>query len=277
VPALATVEAIVLASVLFTAASLATQPPPVDTPGERATLAEVLEVFRPKLPTLRTPPMTTMIADASDPLAVVGGERTLAAYQWSNFSHNVAGLLLLAMSLGALAARARPGSPWRHWPAGFVALAVFVFLRSSANDGIWPFGPVGVWESVRVDAELLQHRLGALLAFLLGLLEWRARLAPRPRGAAAYVFPGLCLAGGILLLTHAHAAFEPKAYYLVQITHTTMGALVVLVGAARWLELRLGGTAGRAAGTASEVAMLAIALVLVFYREANVVVPPDTT
>ena len=61
----------------------------------------------------------------------------------------------------------------------------------------------------------------------------------------------------------------------MQVTHTTMGGLAALLAAARWLELRLPPPAARRAGVAASVAMLMIALVLVFYREANVVIPPD--
>ena len=64
-----------------------------------------------------------------------------------------------------------------------------------------------------------------------------------------------------------------KSSYLVQVTHTTMGALMVLVACGRLLELRLASAVGRAAGIASSTAMLLIALVLVFYREANVEIP----
>ena len=75
------------------------------------------------------------------------------------------------------------------------------------------------------------------------------------------------------MLTHSHVAFELKSSYLVQVTHTTMGALTVLVACGRLLELRLASAVGRAAGIASSIAMLLIALVLVFYREANVEIP----
>ena len=88
-----------------------------------------------------------------------------------------------------------------------------------------------------------------------------------------FVFPVLALAGGLLLLVHSHAAFETKSSYLVQVTHTAMGLLAVLIACTRLLELRLAPSAGRAAGAASSVAMLLVALVLVFYREANVLVP----
>lgn len=270
-PSLAEAEMLLAVLILFTAATLASQPPATDVVEERASWEEVVRVFAPKWPSLRTPSIATMEADTSDPLAVVGGERTLEAYSWSNFSHNVAGLLLLGMSLLAVAGSAWRGSWGRHWPLGFVGLGVFVFLRTSANDMIWPFGPRGVWSTMWADAELLQHRLGALLVVLLGVVEWRARVRPTRR--LPYMFPLLAGAGGLLLLTHSHAAFEPKRYYLIQVTHTTMGGLAVLVACARWLELRLPAPGSRIAGAVSHLALLLIALVLVFYQEANVAVP----
>lgn len=257
---------------LFTAASLSSQPPARDIGSERASAGEVVEVFRPKWPALRTPSVTTMMGDASDPYAVAGGERTAAAYSWSNFSHNVSGLALLAMAVLALAGGGLGWRWTRHWPLGLALLGVFVFLRSMAVDGVRPFGPNAFWATTLANAEAFQHRLAGLLAISLGLLEWRARLSDRPGARIRYVFPALAAAGGLLLLVHSHVAFETKSSYLVQVTHTAMGLLAVLIACTRLLELRLA-PAGRVAGTASYVAMLLVALVLVFYREANVVVP----
>jgi copper resistance protein D len=142
-------------------------------------------------------------------------------------------------------------------------------LRASANEGTWPFGatPLG-----QVDTEGLQHRLAALLVGALGVLEWRAR--SRVGAAASYLFPLLGATGGVLLLAHAHTAFRLKDSYLVQVTHSAIGALAGLVAAMRWLELRLARGPGRLAGAVASAAMLGIALILVFYREANVVIPP---
>lgn len=275
VPFLLEAETILAIVLLFTAASLSSQPPARDASAERATAAEVVEVFRPKWPALRTPSVNTMLRNTSDPYAAVGGERTYAAYSWSNFSHNVAGLALLAMSLLALCAH-RPGWRWaRHWPLGIALLGVFVFLRSMAVDAVWPFGPRGFWATTLISAEDLQHRLAGVLAVTLGLIEWRARAGDRPARRLPYVFPALAALGGLLLLTHAHVAFEQKSSYLVQVTHVTMGALAVLLACGRLLELRLGSAVGRGAGVASSVAMLVIALILVFYREANIVIPAD--
>jgi putative copper resistance protein D len=266
-------ETVLLGVLLFTAAMLSTQPPAIDVAKDRAAWDEVMEVFRPKWPSLQTPSVATMAGDSSDADVGVGGEPTAAAYSWSNFSHNVAGLFLLGLGLLALAALTGR-VPWaRHWPLGLVGLGVFVFLRTGAGGNTWPFGPVPFWSDTLGNAEVLQHRLGALLPVTLGVIEWRARTFARPGSLQPYVFPVLAAIGGILLLTHSHGAFEPKSSFLVQVTHTTMGALAVVMACARLLELRLTATAARAAGLVSILAMLLIALVLVFYREANVVVP----
>ncbi|MFM8410197.1 MAG: CopD family protein, partial [Alphaproteobacteria bacterium] len=106
--AFVSVEALLLVGALFTAAALASQPPAVDTTETHATLAEVATTFAPKWPTVRTPSVAAKLAATADPLAVVGWERTATAYSWSNFSHNVAGLVVLPMAiLMLLAPRAR--------------------------------------------------------------------------------------------------------------------------------------------------------------------------
>jgi putative copper resistance protein D len=270
-PHLVEAEAIIVVMILFTTAALSGQPPPVDVPAaDQATVAEVVEVFRPKLPSLRTPSLEAMREDRGVP--EVDGERTPDAYLWSNFSHNVSGLILLGMSLYALAGFAAGGNWGRHWPLGFVALAVFIFLRASANEGTWPFGTAPL---AGVGTEGIQHRMAAVLVLAIGLVEWRARAGRRPDGPLAYVFPVLGAAGGVLLLAHSHTAFELKPSFLVQVTHSTMGAFAGLMVVARWLELRMATPSRRLAGAAASAAMLVIALILVFYREANVVLPPD--
>ena len=262
--ALVEAEAIVLVMALFTASGLSAQPPGADLPvADQATLAELAETFRPKMPSFHTPSLQAMRADR------VPGERSADAYLWSNFSHNVAGLILLATSLVALAG-VIAGRRWA-WPqpAGFIALALFIYLRAAANEGTWPFGSVGFGQ---LDAEGVQHRVAAVLVLALGAVEWRARAISRPVAWLPYVVPALAAGGAILLLTHSHTAFQAKSSFLVQVTHTAMGALGALMVAARWLELRLAPAGARIAGGAASVAMLLIALVLLFYREANVVI-----
>lgn len=271
-PRLVEGEAILLVMIVFAASALSSQPPAIDLPPkERATVAEVAEVFRPKIPSLETPSVEAMRRNRAGAGAGAGAGRSVDAYRWSNFSHNMAGVILLAMSLTALAGLLTGGAWGRHWPLGFLALAAFVYLRAAANEGAWPFGasPLGA-----IDGEGVQHRIGAGLVLGLGLVEWRARARPDAGGRLAYVFPALVAAGGVLLLAHSHAAFQLKPSFLVQVTHSTMGAFAGLMVTALWLELGLGAPWRRVAGIAASASMLAIALILVFYREANILLPP---
>ena len=182
---------------------------------------------------------------------------------WAEFNHNVAGLILIGLTLLALLDRwGVPGA--RHWPLGFVALAVFLLFRNDPEG--WPLGPQGFWEGMK-EGGILQHRLAVTLACVLGVLEWRARTQRVPT-RLPYVFPLLAFVGGILLLTHSHTAFEAKSDFLLEIAHTGMGLLGIGVACGRLLELRLRPVdGGWWAGVASLTAMLLIGVILVFYHE----------
>lgn len=263
-PFFAEVESIVLVVVLFVAAALAALPPAVDITDQRATFAEVVQSFAPKKPQLTSPSLAEEQAASAEP-TVIARAHASAEENWSDYNHNVSGLILLAIALVALLERTGR-VPWaRHWPLGFIALAAFVLLRSDPSG--WPLAPdVGFLESFRKPS-WIQHKIAGLIPIALGITEWRARTAGDARPWLPFVFPVLCLVGGLLLLTHSHGAFEPKAEYLTQVSHTAMGTLAVLMGCGRWLELRLSTPAGRLAGLGSIVAMTLIAVILVFYRE----------
>jgi putative copper resistance protein D len=264
-------EALTLLALLLAAQALSAQPPAVDMGEYRATWREVAQVFAPKRPRLETPPVDVVQNERHDLLAAPGTPTPGDA--WAEFNHNVAGIILIAIALVACAAR------WnvplaRHWPLGFVGLAVFLLFRNDPE--AWPLGSLGFWESLR-DGGILQHRIAVLLASTLGVLEWRARTARGARTRLPFLFPVLSFVGGVLLLTHSHSAFEVKSDYLVEISHTGMGLLALLVAGGRLLELRLAPGGGRAAGVGSLVAMLLIGAILVFYREPDVAPAPAGT
>jgi hypothetical protein len=84
-------------------------------------------------------------------------------------------LFVVIMAMLGLASQSR-WVPWaRHWPLGFIALGVFIVLRSDAEDS-WPFGHMGFWEGLLSNDAILLHRLEALIACALGLIAWRARV-----------------------------------------------------------------------------------------------------
>ena len=257
------VEAGLGLTLLFVGASLGSAPPAVDVVAERATMAEVLSRFAPRWPSLATPSIAEL-AQASaidDPLA----PRTPADTAWSEYNHNMAGLFVLA--IGVLAALHRLGGfAWaRHWPLVLMALSVFILLRSDPN--AWPMSPTrGLLDGI-TDAEIVQHRLLALLPGALGLLEWLIQTG-RLRGTGWTRAIALMIAvGGGLLLAHAHPLVRVKDSYLMEVTHLPLGLLAVLIGWARWLEVRLPPGEGRRAGRVWPPAMALVGLLLVLYRE----------
>jgi putative copper resistance protein D len=246
-------------TVLGAAASLTSLPPAVDVVADRATFAEVGSRFVPRWPTLRSPALEELpVGDRDAP-------RTDADRAWSEYNHHWSGLFVLSM--GVLALLQQTGrAPWaRHWPLLFLGLAVFLFLRS--DPGSWPIGPYGFWESMRFP-EVLQHRIFNLLIVVFGLFEWRVRTGRLAAPGWALVFPLLCAVGGGLLLTHSHASLNLKAEFLIEVTHAPLGLFGIVVGWGRWLELRLVPGDRRWPARAWALALTAVGLLLVAYRES---------
>jgi copper resistance protein D len=245
-------------TVLLAAASLTSLPPAVDVVADRASLSEVATVFTPKMPRLSSPAHEELPTE--DRLAA----RTDADRGWSEYNHHTAGLFVLTMGLLAIASQTRWGRWARHWPLLFLGLAAFLFVRN--DPGAWPLGPMGVWESMTYP-EVLQHRMAVLIVIIFGIFEWGVRTGRVRASSAAFAFPLLCVVGGALLLTHSHASLNLKSEFLMEVTHAPLGVLAVLVGWARWLELRLPFPENRLPGRLWPVAFTMIGVLLIFYRE----------
>src|SRR5262249_13507359 len=217
-------------TVFFAAASLSSLPPAVDVVADRATPKEVSMRFTPRWPALRSPSIEQLPVDDRE------APRTDADRAWSEYNHHVNGLFVLLMGLLAVMhATGRAG--WaRHWPLVFLGMAAFMLVRN--DPGAWPIGPQGFWESM-AEATVLQHRLFVVLVVAFGIFEWMVRTGRLRSSAAALVFPLLCAVGGGLLLTHSHASLNLKDEFLLEVTHTPLGVLGIVIGWARWLELRL--------------------------------------
>lgn len=253
----------ILFAVLFVASALAALPPAVDVKNQFASPQELIDILSPKLPRLVSPTFAEKQAASAQSGFMIRTEAGPEEH-WSDFNHNVAGVLVFL--IGAVALADRTGRvPWaRYWPLGFIALAVFVLVRADTEG--WPYGDMS-WLEALQRANTFQHKLAVLLTAGLGVMEWRARTTALDRPWLPYVFPALCFVGGIMMLTHAHSAFEVKTDYLVQASHTIIGVLAVLSGCGRWLELRMPSAMGRIAGHLSIAFIVFIGMILAFYRE----------
>ena len=270
-------------TVFFAAASLTSLPPAADLTVDRVSLHEIVERLAPRWPPrLDSPDHATLAlsqlqsqldataADAPNrPQAFVPGAgvvppRNAADIAWSEYNHHWSGLLVLAIGLLALAERSGR-APWaRHWPLMFLLLGGFLFLRSDPE--VWPLGEVGFWESFR-DPEVVQHRVFVVLIAAFAIFEWRVRTGRATSPRAAYVFPLITAAGGLLLLTHSHALANVKEELLIEWTHLPLALLGVAAGWARWLELRLDPPQRWLPAWIWPICFTLIGPLLIFYRE----------
>ena len=246
-------------TVLFAAASLTSLPPAVDVVADRATLGEVATRFTPQWPRVSSPSIDELPVD--DPNA----PRTDADRAWSEYNHHVSGFFVLMM--GVLAILHGSGrAPWaRHWPLVLLGLAGFMLVRN--DPGAWPLGPQGFWASM-AEPTVLQHRVFVLLVVVFGVFEWRVRTGRIVAPGPALIFPLLCAVGGGLLLTHSHASLNLKSEFLLEVTHAPLGVLGVVIGWARWLELRLPVPLDRLPGRIWSSALAVFGVLLLLYRES---------
>jgi copper resistance protein D len=264
-------------SIILAAASLTSQPPAVDLVQDRLTMHEIVERFRPVIPRFRTPSLdqlspATPLEEAVhsyDTSAVAMAHNQDPDIAWSEYTHHWAGLIMLAIGMLAWLSRSSR-FPWaRHWPLGFIALAVFSFLRGDTEN--WPLGPISFWKSF-YDPEVLMHRVYDVLFLFYAGFEWGVQTGRFKSRKAAYVFPIMLALGGAGLLLHSHALGNVKDELLIEMAHNSMGVLAVLAGWARWLEIRLpqpdGGPASRIAAQVWPACLVLIGCLLLNYREA---------
>ncbi len=258
-------ELLVLITILFTAASLASQPPAVDIPHLTASWQEVLHTFSPRIPRTQSPSHEALLAGEAGRVAIIGQTPSEAATAWSDYNHNISGIFLTVMSLFAMLSYSKK-FPWaKYWPVGFISLGIFLFFRSDAET--WPLGPIGFWESTFNNGEVLQHRIATFLVFCLGVFELKARMTQDPDSKLPYFFPILTAFGGLMLLAHSHVGFQPKTAFLIQVGHTLMGLFSLIMAIGRWLELKLDSPIKEIAGFISVFALFQIGIILMFYQE----------
>ena len=272
---LAEVEVAIGFTIILAASSLTSQPPAVDLVEGRLSTQEIVQRFTPVVPRFTSPPVGELAPATPLEIAVPdydNAERAAAHQErdpdiaWSVYIHHWGGLILLVIGIGALLS-SFPRFRWaRHWPLGFVALAVFAFLRGDPEN--WPLGPISFWKSF-YDPEVLTHRVYYVIFLFYAAFEWGVQTGRLTSKWAARVFPVMLALGGAGLLLHNHALGNVKSELLIEMSHNAMGILAVFAGLGRWLEISLPESrARRITAHVWPVFLILIGVCLLNYREA---------
>jgi len=264
---------------VLTATSMTSQPPAIDLPSGRVDAKTIVQRFTPEWPRLRTPAFSALspatrplekAEAAKDPVSLVPGQNihlpnSPGDIAWSEYNHNWMGLLLVLMGVLATISRTGHLSFTRHWPLVFLLMGLFIFLRADPEN--WPLGPNGFWESFD-RADVLQHRLAVLLVIAFAVFEWRVQLGKAKSAFAPLVFPLVCVAGGMLLMTHNHTLDNIGEELLVEMSHLAIALLAIIAGWSRWLQLKLPQRDGVIASWIWPVCFVLMGSILLTYREA---------
>jgi copper resistance protein D len=257
---------------VLAAAAMSSQPPAVDV-SDQVSLQVIAARLHPQIPRMTSPAASQLSPPTSIETAVrenefQGGGASSDAIdrQWSEYNHHWAGLVVLAAGLLAFLSRFAVMRWARFWPVSFAGLAVFILLRADPEN--WPVGPRPFWASFSAP-DVLAHRTAALLILCFALFECAVQAGKLQARWAPMIFPGMCVLGATVLLTHSHGSGDGAQELLASLSHFPIALLGATAGWARWLELRLpSGRASKVAGYVWPLFLSAAGLILLNYRES---------
>ena len=148
--------------------------------------------------------MSMPMGDAADSQAQA---KLLADKRESEFNHHLAGFFVLLAGLIILAKdsfRERWQFASLVWPVCFLLSGLFLLIWSDTE--LWPFGPQSWYYGLSHHAEVLQHKVFAILLLILGVIEFQRTRGLLKAAWAAWVFPVLAVIGSAMLFFHEHQA-----------------------------------------------------------------------
>jgi hypothetical protein len=161
--------------------------------------------------------------------------RNPAEIVYSEFTHRIAGLILLMLAALTVWESYRPRRfPWNSVSAP-LWMAFGVYLIPSSDPESWPHGPQRFVE-IFDDPLVLQHKLLALLPIVIGIIIVLRGTGRLPSRRLLRVLAGLAMAGGLTLFFHFH---DGRLHFdAIYFQHALMGSTAVAVGVALLLGSR---------------------------------------
>jgi len=150
------------------------------------------------------------------------------ARAWLEFNHHLGGMVVLVLAgltwLEML--EIRPTAVIRLcWPSCLILIGLYNVIFSDRF--AWPIGPSGLVKSLS-NPEVLQHKVLAVSVATLGLIELLRRLELMTQIAWLYLFYGLAMLPGVILLVHDFSAPPHAHSHSLAVSHVLMGLLALL-------------------------------------------------
>ena len=150
------------------------------------------------------------------------------ARAWLEFNHHVGGLVVLGLAgltwLELL--EIGPAAVKLAWPSCLILIGLYNVIFSDRF--AWPIGSSGLLD-IPSDPEVLQHKVLAVMALTLGLIELLRRSGRVTHRAWLYLFYGLALlTAGVLLVHDLSAGPHMMHPHSLTVSHILMGLLALL-------------------------------------------------
>lgn len=148
----------------------------------------------------------SMPMDTQTPMDASQMRAMMADKQGSEFNHHLAGFFVILAGFFVLSDGALPRS-WSFlrfaWAFCFLASGIFLLLYSDKE--LWPFGPQSWAYGLKHSAEVLQHKVFAVILLAIGTIETQRARGVYSATWAKWVFPVLACCGSVMLLFHEHS------------------------------------------------------------------------
>jgi copper resistance protein D len=162
----------------------------------------------------------------------LGQESQHEAYRearaWLDFNHHLGGVIVLVLA-GLTCLELLESGPLKvirlGWPMCLIVIGFYNVILSDRF--AWPIDPSGFMESLS-NPEVLQHKILAVMVLMLGLIELLRRLQLLTHRSWLYLFYGLAVLTGGILLGHDFDVSHQAHSHGFSISHVVMGLLALL-------------------------------------------------
>jgi hypothetical protein len=167
-------------------------------------------------------------------VAVWEGSAQRVAY--SEFSHHLAGLFVLLMGCAELSQVLHLTSLlWARLMLPAAMLLGSVILLVGSDHEAWPIGLLSFAQTFSGhDPEIIQHKIYALLLFLVGTVEAVRRTRRISDGLSSSLLSLFAIVGGLMLFGHSHGV-HPSAMK-ISMHHAMMGTMAATAGSSKLLS-----------------------------------------